>query len=129
MEYHNVATVEVEDEEAFKGEEVVFQAIYVYCSNTDEYLETEDMIRRNSRAMKDAYREKVGLLTSREIMAIRKSMASVRKILRRSWTGEGLRLLGMRLIKFRTGRMTMFCGRLTATRSGSWICWRGPGRG
>ncbi len=71
MEYHSVATVEVEDEEAFKGEEVVFQAIYVYCSNIDEYLETEDMIRRNSRAMKDAYREKVGLLTSREIMAIR----------------------------------------------------------
>ena len=38
MEYHNVATVEVEDEEAFKGEEVVFEAIYVYCSNTDESI-------------------------------------------------------------------------------------------
>src|SRR5690554_540868 len=72
MKQHEVDTVEVMDTEIFKDEEVSFRAIYEYCSNTDEYLETEDMIRQNSLAMKDAYRQKVGLLTSREIEAIRR---------------------------------------------------------
>ena len=70
-EYHEVPTVKVTDQEVFKGEEVEFQAIYLYCSNADEYLATEDMIRRNDRALKDAYRKKAGLLTSTEIRAIR----------------------------------------------------------
>ncbi|MDD4519153.1 MAG: type II TA system antitoxin MqsA family protein [Limnochordia bacterium] len=71
MEEHEVDTVEVVDEEIFKGEEVTFQATYEYCSYADEYLETEEMIKTNILAMKDAYREKVGLLTSHEIIAIR----------------------------------------------------------
>ena len=71
MEQHDVDVVEVMDEEIFKGEEVVFKATYEYCPNADEYLETEEMVKRNSLAMKDAYRQKVGLLTSGEIMAIR----------------------------------------------------------
>ena len=71
MEEHEVDIVEVVDEEFFKGEEVTFPATYEYCSCADEYLETEEMMKTNSLAMKDAYREKVGLLTSREIIAIR----------------------------------------------------------
>lgn len=71
MEHHEVITVELMDEEIFKGEKVAFQATYEYCSNADEYAETEEMIRQNSLAMKDAYRQKVGLLTSKEIKAIR----------------------------------------------------------
>lgn len=71
MEEHEVNIVEVVDDEFFKGEEVTFQATYEYCSYADEYLETEEMMKMNSLAMKDAYREKVGLLTSREIIAIR----------------------------------------------------------
>jgi len=70
-EYHEVPTVKVTDQEVFKGKEVEFQATYLYCSNADEYLATEDMIRRNDRALKDAYRKKAGLLTSTEIRAIR----------------------------------------------------------
>lgn len=71
MEEHEVQTVIVKDEEEFKGKEVFFDATYEYCINADEYLETEDMIKANSLAMKDAYREKVGLLTSQEIISIR----------------------------------------------------------
>jgi len=72
MEQHDVDIVESEDKEVFKGEEVSFVAAYEYCHNTDEYLENEEMIKANSLAMKDAYRERVGLLTSTEIIATRK---------------------------------------------------------
>jgi putative zinc finger/helix-turn-helix YgiT family protein len=71
MEKHEVETVEIEDEEIYKGAEVSFKAICEYCSNADEYLETEEMIKVNSLTMKDAYRKKVGLLTSEEIIDIR----------------------------------------------------------
>ncbi len=59
MEQHDVDVVEVMDEEIFKGEEVVFKATYEYCPNADEYLETEEMVKRNSLAMKDAYRQRL----------------------------------------------------------------------
>ncbi len=71
MEEHEVDTVEVMETETFKDEEVSFMAIYEYCSNVDEYLETEEMIKTNGLAMKDAYRKKVGLLTSGEIIGVR----------------------------------------------------------
>lgn len=71
MEEHNVDIVEIKEQEIFKGEEVEFTAAYEYCSHTDEYLETEDMIKVNSLALKDAYRKKVGLLTSSDIRNIR----------------------------------------------------------
>lgn len=71
MDEHEVQTVILEDIEEFKGEEVSFDATYEYCVHADEYLETEDMIKANSLAMKDAYREKAGLLTSQEIIGIR----------------------------------------------------------
>lgn len=71
MEEHSVDLVEVIEREAYKNVEFEFTASYEYCSNTDEYLESEDMIRANSLAVKDAYRRKVGLLTSSEIIGIR----------------------------------------------------------
>lgn len=58
MEEHEVDAVEVIDSEICKGEEVSFNATYEYCSNADEYLETEEMIKVNSLTMKDAYRKK-----------------------------------------------------------------------
>jgi len=57
MKEHEVQTVSVTDVEEYNGEEVSFEAIYEYCSLSDEYLETEDMIRKNSQAMKDAYKK------------------------------------------------------------------------
>jgi len=71
MEEHKVDTVEVIEQEAFKGVEVEFTANYEYCPNTDEYIESEEMIRANSLAVKDAYRKIVGLLTSEDIKNIR----------------------------------------------------------
>ena len=66
MEEHEVDTIEVVETEIFNDEEVSFTVTYEYCPNADEYLETEEKIKANSLAMKDAYREKVGLLTSAE---------------------------------------------------------------
>jgi putative zinc finger/helix-turn-helix YgiT family protein len=71
MEDHAVQIIEVEESGTFKGEKVNFVAVYEYCSNTEEYSETEEMMRINSLAQKDAYRSKVGLLTSGGIRAIR----------------------------------------------------------
>lgn len=71
MEEHEVQTVITEDTEEFKDQLIYFDAKYEYCPQADEYLETEEMIKSNSLAMKDAYREKAGLLTSKEIIEIR----------------------------------------------------------
>lgn len=61
MEEHEVRTVIITESEEFKAEVVSFDAIYEYCDHADEYLETEDMIRANSLAMKVACRDKVAL--------------------------------------------------------------------
>lgn len=71
MEKHEVQTVVNKDTEEFKGIELSFDATYEYCDNVDGFLETEEMIKANSLAMKDAYRIKENLLTSSEIVAIR----------------------------------------------------------
>ena len=71
MEEHTVHLVKVIDSNKFKGEQVEFEAFYEYCSNSKEYSEDEGMMKKNSLAFKDAYRKKVGLLTSDEIRAIR----------------------------------------------------------
>ena len=71
MKEHNIDIIETEEQVTFKDIRVKYNATYEYCSNTDEYLETEDMIRANSLAVKDAYRKEVGLLTSYEIKGIR----------------------------------------------------------
>ena len=70
MEEHEVQTVLIKDTEERKGEEVCFDATYEYCAHAEEYLETEEMIRESSLSMKDAYRAKAGLLTSKDIIAI-----------------------------------------------------------
>ena len=79
MEEHPVDTVQREEYEDFKGEKVVFVATYNYCSNTNELGETEELIRANNLAVKDAYRKKIGLLTSKEIKIIREKYAISQK--------------------------------------------------
>lgn len=71
MEEHEVEIVEIEETATFKGLKVAFNAVYEHCSNADEYSETEEMMKRNSLAQKDAYRIQAGFLTSYEIKAIR----------------------------------------------------------
>lgn len=71
VEEHDVEVVEINESNVFKGEQVEFSAVYEYCSNTEEYSETEEMIKTNDLAFKDAYRRKQSLLTSGEIKAVR----------------------------------------------------------
>ncbi len=71
MEEHEVKRVEVQEENIFKGVTVNYPARYEYCNRTDEFLTYEDSLITNDLAFKDAYRERVGLLTSREIVGIR----------------------------------------------------------
>ena len=56
MEEHEVDIVEIIDTEVFKDKKVNFKAVYQYCPIGDEFIETEEMIRLNSLAMKDAYK-------------------------------------------------------------------------
>ena len=72
MEEHEVKRVEVQEENVFKGVTVNYPARYEYCNRTDEFLTYDDSLITNDLAFKDAYRERVGLLTSREIVEIRK---------------------------------------------------------
>lgn len=72
MEEHEVVLVKVDEKNVFKNVEVEFESIYEYCEETDEYLEPEELISKNDISFKNAYRAKVGLLTSDEIIAIRK---------------------------------------------------------
>lgn len=71
MEEHEVMTVRFLDKTIFKDEEVEFDVISEYCELADEYIESNDMISKNDIAMKNAYRKKVGLLTSEDICSIR----------------------------------------------------------
>ncbi len=71
MTEHDVQTVMVPGTNIFKGFPVEYQAEYFYCDRADEYFADEQQMAANDINMKDAYRENVGLLTSRQIAAIR----------------------------------------------------------
>jgi len=71
MEEHDVSTVCITDYNIFKGIEVEYEAIYEYCSLTDELHAVDNMISENDISMKNAYRRKVDLLTTNDICAIR----------------------------------------------------------
>lgn len=71
METHEVCLVEVKEKTKFKNEEIEYIATYEYCSNTDELFMSEELISKNDIQMKNAYRSKMGLLTTYEINAIR----------------------------------------------------------
>lgn len=79
MEEHEVQTITTSEIEEFKGENVMFEATYEYCSNADQYMESEEIARKNNLAMKDAYRIKKGLLTSDEIIGIRTNLGVSQK--------------------------------------------------
>lgn len=71
MKKHLVKEIEVVEDNIFRNENIEFKAVYEYCTNTEEYIESEEMIRINDLSMKDAYRKKMNLLTSVEIKEIR----------------------------------------------------------
>ena len=67
MQEHEIHTVQIKDENIFKGEKVEFDAIYEYCDQADELYSTEEMMSENDISMKNAYRKMKGMLTSDEI--------------------------------------------------------------
>ena len=71
MEEHDVQRITTEESNVFKGVPIVYNAEYYYCDRADEAYADEEQISSNDIAMKNSYREKVGLLTSNQIMAIR----------------------------------------------------------
>lgn len=71
MEEHEVQEVAVPEENVFNGKVINYIATYEYCSYAEEYTQTEEMIRKNDVAFKDAYKKQMNLLTSDEIIAIR----------------------------------------------------------
>ena len=71
MEEHEVQIVEVNETNLFKNVKVNYIATYEYCSNANEYIQTEDMLTQNDIAMKNAYRKQMGLLLPSQIREIR----------------------------------------------------------
>ena len=71
MEEHEVKTVLVQEKAFFKNEEIEYEAEYLWCDAADEFYMNEDQMKKNDVRLKDAYRKKVGLLTSSQIKAIR----------------------------------------------------------
>jgi len=71
MEVHEAQQVAVTEENIFKGKPVKYPARYEYCPNTGAYTASDEMIDANDISFKDAYRKAAGLITSKEIRAIR----------------------------------------------------------
>jgi len=71
MEEHEVKIVHVEEHTTFKNVPINYIAEYYYCEVTGEFYMDESMTCSNNIRMKDAYRKTIGLLTSKEICAIR----------------------------------------------------------
>ena len=71
MEKHEEKIIIRTEKISFKEKDVTFSAKYYYCDNTKEYWADEEMIRYNDIAMKDAYRQAMNLLTTKDIISIR----------------------------------------------------------
>ncbi len=72
MQEHEVDYVCIPESITFKGAHVEYDAIYEYCKCSEVYSESEELSSENDVTMKDAYRKAMGLLTSCEIIEIRK---------------------------------------------------------
>lgn len=68
IEEHEVQTITVKEKNIFKDEEVEYEATYEYCKRADEFLESENLNTQNDISMKNAYRKKMNLSTSNEIV-------------------------------------------------------------
>ena len=92
-----------------KGEEVTYEERFYFCANADENeneFETGAMTNENLLNARNAYRVKMGLLTSDEIVAIEKAMGSLRLILPNCLDGEKQQYLAMKVKEFKMRLMT-----------------------
>ena len=67
MEEHVVKTVLIMDQATFKNRTVNYEASYFFCELAKELYMDEQQMQDNDIRLKDAYREKEGLLTSAQI--------------------------------------------------------------
>lgn len=59
MEKHSIKVVSVDEVSTYKNVKVPYRAEYNYCENAGEYYATEEQLKKNSEALKAAYRELV----------------------------------------------------------------------
>lgn len=71
MEEHEPKIIKVKETNLFKDVMVEYEAEYYYCVNSDESFADDYQISKNDISMKNAYREKTGLLNSDQIANIR----------------------------------------------------------
>ena len=71
MEEHDVKVIRLKEHTTFKNRNVLYDALYTYCDNADEYYMDEEQTQENDIRLKDAYRRTEGLLTSTDIGGIR----------------------------------------------------------
>jgi putative zinc finger/helix-turn-helix YgiT family protein len=71
MEEHEVQYVEIIEENIFRGVLVQYPARFEYCLNTEEFTTFDVTLDTNDISFKNAYRAKIGLLTSEDIINIR----------------------------------------------------------
>mgnify|MGYP001171029893 FL=1 len=60
MEEHEVSTVQVCEQNIYKGKKVGYLAVYDYCDRADELTASEEMIKMNDKAFKAAYHRLIG---------------------------------------------------------------------
>ena len=75
MEKHEPRIIHRKESNIFKDTVVEYDAQYSYCELSEETFEDEDQLSANDIAMKNAYREKKGLLQSTQIADIRSKYA------------------------------------------------------
>jgi len=71
MEEHEVKTAVFKEKTIIKDVEIEYEACGYYCDLADEIYVDEALMRENNIKLRDAYRKKVGLLTSEGIRFIR----------------------------------------------------------
>ncbi len=72
MEEHEVKCVLFTEHITFRRKELEFEAEGCYCDSADSIFETEEQLNANDRRLKEAYKKNCGLLSSSEIIALRK---------------------------------------------------------
>lgn len=55
MEEHNVALIEIDEENIYKGQVVRCVATHEYCNKTDRMFDSEYLLDKNFAAIKDAF--------------------------------------------------------------------------
>lgn len=72
LKKHEITRVEMNQSDVFLNQEISYDARYDYCDITNQFWSDQELLKDNSIRLKDAYRMANGLLTSEQIIAIRK---------------------------------------------------------